>query len=170
MQTSDNNPGDSKETPTQHLTHNIYSIHGDFGEEGRSTYEDVHVWMKLVFRIKNMNIHMLWKYFDICYIFCSFLKISHRIFLKSSVSCCCHPKDTSTLSPSCWLQHGIKSLLLRNEQQEKWNLVNLSILDSKNRRSITVRDKEESECSEIMTVSRTLRYEHLDAVWELQLK
>lgn len=34
---------DSKETPTQHLTHNIYSIHGDFGEEGRRTYEDVHV-------------------------------------------------------------------------------------------------------------------------------
>lgn len=99
---------DSKETPTQHLTHNIYSIHGDFGEEGRRTYEDVHVWMKLVFRIKNMNIHMFWKYFDICDIFCSFLKISYRIFLKSTVSCCCHPKDTSILSPSCWLQHGKK--------------------------------------------------------------
>lgn len=99
---------DSKETPTQHLTHNIYSIHGDFGEEGRRTYEDVHVWMKLVFRIKNMNIHKFWKYFDICDIFCSFLKISYRIFLKSTVSCCCHPKDTSILSPSCWLQHGKK--------------------------------------------------------------
>uniref|UniRef100_K1Q7F1 Uncharacterized protein n=1 Tax=Magallana gigas TaxID=29159 RepID=K1Q7F1_MAGGI len=37
---------DSKETPTQHLTHNIYSIHGDFGEEGRRTYEDVHEFFK----------------------------------------------------------------------------------------------------------------------------
>lgn len=45
---------------------------------------------------------------DICDIFCSFLKISYRIFLKSTVSCCCHPKDTSILSPSCWLQHGKK--------------------------------------------------------------
>lgn len=91
---------------SQHILHSW-----DFGEEGRRTYEDVHVWMKLVFRIKNMNIHMFWKYFDICDIFCSFLKISYRIFLKSTVSCCCHPKDTSILSPSCWLQHGKKSLL-----------------------------------------------------------
>lgn len=160
---------DSKETPTQHLTHNIYSIHGDFGEEGRRTYEDVHVWMKLVFRIKNMNIHMFWKYFDICDIFCSFLKISYRIFLKSTVSCCCHPKDTSILSPSCWLQHGKKNLcFLRNEQRDIWDLLDLSILDSKIRRSITFRDKEESEFSEIATPSRMLRYDHLDAV--LQLK
>lgn len=43
---------------------------------------------------------------------------------------------------------------LRNEQRDIWDLLNLSILDSKIRRSITFRDKEESEFSEIATPSR----------------
>lgn len=57
---------------------------------------------------------------------------------------------------------------MRNEQRDIWDLLNLSILDSKIRRSITFRDKEESEFSEIATPSRVLRYDHIDAV--LQLK
>lgn len=64
-------------------------------------------------------------------IFFSFPKFSPRIFLKSSVSCCCHPDDASTLSPSCLLAAAWEkiSAFYGLKNNEIWNLVSLSILD-----------------------------------------